>query len=327
MAIVRADNIFRLVHHFGAEEDQVSANFAFMLSQNPQALEAFLEACDLPPEPKGVEIRVQVPYEDRTSKVDIEIRKGGDFLVFLESKIRGRPLDAQQLSKYAKILKASKRKHDIKVRLVAVTQTDQGSRFDRMSEETSLDLDHEEVLYFRWEDLHKMLRRESTVGWRKELMKMFDAYMGEMMKNKIDVEDLKVGELEEVLVQATNAEYWAVNKEYGFCTGTVEHKDGRRSKVPSDALFVAFYRTKPDSAITHIARVNSIERYANSGDVYKDTPMERVQKEFGAKVKVYRFDPPVELPRKIPKGDAVAVQDFRYTTIAKLLDAKTLADL
>ena len=322
---MRADNIFHLVHHFGAEEDQVSANFAFMLSQTPQALGAFLEACGLPSDSKGVEVRVQVPYEDRTAKIDIEIRREREFLLFLESKIRGRPLDAQQLSKYGRILEGQKRKHGLKVRLVAVTQTDQGSRFDRLTKEIPLDL--EEVSYFRWEDLHEMLRKEGIVGWRKELMKMFSAYMGEMMRNKVDVEDLKVGELEEVLVQATNAEYWEVNRQFGFCTGTVEHKDGRRSKVPSDALFVAFYRTKPESAITHIARVKSIERYANSGDVYKDTPMERMQREYDAKVKVYRFEPPVKLPRKIPRGEAVAVQDFRYTTIAKLLDAETLADL
>ena len=64
----RTDNIFNLVHHFGNEEDQVSANFAFILGINKDFLLRFLHEClklnvndkDI----KNIDIETQVVYPE-----------------------------------------------------------------------------------------------------------------------------------------------------------------------------------------------------------------------------------------------------------------------
>jgi hypothetical protein len=76
--------------------------------------------------------------------------------------------------------------------------------------------------------------------------------------------------------------------------------------------WIAAYRTKPVSAITHLAEVKSIEEYGDSGKyklIFKD------------------FAKPLERP--IPFGDATpgTMQGPRYTSKDKLLSAKSIADL
>lgn len=75
--------------------------------------------------------------------------------------------------------------------------------------------------------------------------------------------------------------------------------------------YIAAYRTKPISAVTHFARVKHIEPY---GD--------------GAKYKVVFAGPAEEIP-SIPFGDATsgAMQGPRYTTYAKLRSAKKVSEL
>lgn len=322
--IVLTDNVFRLVHHFGTEEDQLSANFAFMLTFDDSALEAFLESCHLPQEAKDIEIRAQVPYEGGTSRIDIEVRKHGSFLLFLESKIWGNPLHKGQLLKYAKILRSRKEEEDIEVRLVAVTQMDQSERFHRYSIEFPLDAG--ECHYLRWNDVQEMIEKSPTRGWKKGVKQMFLEYTGDKMKDRKVVSNMQVGDLDEVLVQSTTPEFWEVNRKHRFCSATMIKKDGRRASTP-DPMFVAFYRTSPISAITHIAKVESIELYVPSEEAYKGTSLEEKAKEWSGVDKIYRLGRFVELARPIKGGKGKGVVMYWLTTITNLLDARVLSDL
>lgn len=76
--------------------------------------------------------------------------------------------------------------------------------------------------------------------------------------------------------------------------------------------WIAAYRVSPISAVTHIAEIDRIEPYADSG-----------------KYKVFFKGPAEPLTQIVPFGKATsgAMQGPRYTTRAKLLAAKTVKDL
>ena len=99
----QTDNIFNLVHHFGNEEDQVSANFAFIFRVNKVFFMKFLnEYLDLKVNKnqiKNIEIETQVAYPDDKSIVDIQISLGNRFLVIIESKIWDNKPQESQLKK------------------------------------------------------------------------------------------------------------------------------------------------------------------------------------------------------------------------------------
>jgi hypothetical protein len=75
--------------------------------------------------------------------------------------------------------------------------------------------------------------------------------------------------------------------------------------------YIAAYRTAPVAAITHYATVDRIEPYGNE-DKYRLV-----------------FTEPAKEIKRIPLGDAIpgAMRGPRYTSLAKLLSAKTVADL
>jgi hypothetical protein len=79
----------------------------------------------------------------------------------------------------------------------------------------------------------------------------------------------------------------------------------------NDIKWIAAYQTKPVSAVTHLAEVDSIEEYGDSG-----------------KYKLIFKSKAEELDKQIPLGSAPqgAIQSPRYTTRAKLLSAKDLAE-
>jgi hypothetical protein len=73
------------------------------------------------------------------------------------------------------------------------------------------------------------------------------------------------------------------------------------------AKFIAFYRLRPISAVTHIATV--IETVEHG--------MQRI----------YSLNDLKALPNPIPKGRRTVVQNYKFTTLARLSLAKTLSDL
>ena len=63
-------NIFNLVHHFGNEEDQISANFGFILKINKEVLKEFLESLGITElnrrELKNIDVETQVPFNGKS---------------------------------------------------------------------------------------------------------------------------------------------------------------------------------------------------------------------------------------------------------------------
>lgn len=104
-------------------------------------------------------------------------------------------------------------------------------------------------------------------------------------------------------------------QEEGFKAVFMGEKRWRAIRIAGGKLqqirYVAAYQTKPVSAVTHYAAVEKIEPYGEGG---------KYQLIFSA--------PPVEVS-PIPFGNAPAglMQGPRYTTLGKLLNAKTLMDL
>jgi hypothetical protein len=80
----------------------------------------------------------------------------------------------------------------------------------------------------------------------------------------------------------------------------------------SKIKYIAAYQSAPISAITHYARVERIEPYGEEG-----------------KYRLIFAEPAQPLPKPIPFLDTASgsMQGPRYTTLARLLAAKRVADL
>jgi len=93
----------------------------------------------------------------------------------------------------------------------------------------------------------------------------------------------------------------------------------------SDAVYIAFYRGAPTSAITHYAKVTKIEKNLTFPEVFpggsdvitkQDRPL-----------KVYRLDSLSELKRRVKKGRNPPVSGPRYTDLATLRKARYLDEV
>jgi len=318
---MRVDNVFSLVHHFGSEEDQVSACFAFILKINEKVLQKFLRTIGvhvMRKELKSVDIETQVNYEG-TGIIDVRILLRGRFIVFIESKIWGNPPSEQQLNKYAELLDSIRPEYGNLVRLILITHVERRERFLEISKEIPLSAN--EKHYFRWKDLQDMVERSYTGGHRKYINRMFLNYLGDKMRDVKIIEDQQIKDVEEIIIVSTTPEFWEINKSGLFCTQAM-------TKSAANAQYVAFYRTSPISAVTHIAKVTKTESNVPSAETYKNTSIESEAKSWEGFEKVFRLEKIRELPREIKAGKKrKMIRTFMYTTFDRLLTAKTLDDL
>ena len=84
--------------------------------------------------------------------------------------------------------------------------------------------------------------------------------------------------------------------------------DDRRK---NDLKWICVYQNSPVRAITHYARITSIENYLETGR-YKIV-----------------FDEPIDLPEPVALGSetGLSMQGQKYTTLDRLLRAKSISDL
>jgi len=326
----KTDNIFSLVHYFGSEEDQISACFAFILGQNRRFRRRILGTEFRLPESlvdrRGIEIETQVHYPEENSVIDVEVALPGRFHVVVESKIWENQPSVDQLVKYARFLR-SRQVDEVEdqIRLVLITQSEDDSRFEQaVAEVLRLGLmARRDLVHLRWKDVLDIFKETREAGSRKALNDLFARYLEDKMGDRKIISEQKVADLREVLVQATDEDWWDfLLKRNLICND---------NNTP-DALYIAVYRTHPHCAITHVARVKESRRNVPWRESYKGFPnILRKGKERGWPTETHKeflVEEPVPLPHPIikPPGPR-GIRNKVFTTLAKLLAAKTLADL
>lgn len=315
-------NVFNLVHRFGSKEDQISASFGFMLQNDKYTLIQFLKEIGITniknKDISKIDIEAQVSYDFGESRIDLQIKLVDEFLIFLEAKINGTQLGSNQLEKYAKILHKEKPFYKT-VSLAFITQ------FDRLDELTPLkskiNTQYPEVIiyYNRWKTISELIQKTCRNNY---IRKMFDEYVGDMMADKRIISEQKIKDLEEVMIVTTSDDFWKV---------CYEKKIAMETNGTRDAQYVAFYRTAPIKAITHIGKVKYTEKNVLASDsVSGSSELIKIAKEKGwynTRHKEYHLESIEELPKPIPKGKYNPPQVLTFKPLIKVLTAKTMEDL
>jgi len=329
---VQTGNVFHLVHRFGDREDQISANFGFILKVNLPVLVALLHLLRIPTktltrsELNAIDIQTQVSYargDDPQSRIDLEIRLPGRFIVFLESKLANTGVGRNQLGKYVAILRRERDTYE-HVRLLLVTQLDRAAEADtwRRTLTSGTGLRSGEFCYLRWENVRQLIADSRTNGRIAFINGLFLDYLGDMMSDRKTMKDQLIGKVPEVIVVATDMDWWdfALRKRIAV-----------QANGTPDARYVAFYRIKPEAAITHIAEVESTETNVLSRDLFRDAlALRRRGKErgwFHRPQKVYRLKEIVPLAFPIRRRGRAAVRVKMFSTMSQLLKARYLEDL
>ena len=124
------------------------------------------------------------------------------------------------------------------------------------------------------------------------------------------------------MIVATDPDWWELAlRERVVC---------QKNNTP-DARYVAFYRTEPVRAITHVADVEWTERNALPRDTYRQFPkILKKAKERGwidTPHKVYHLKELVELPIQVKRRGGVPIREKAFKTMSELLKARYLDDL
>lgn len=321
------DNIFKLVNKFGAKEDQLSANFGFILKNNNKILGKFLKKIGIIAKRKDlkqIDIETQVAYDSGKSRIDLQLIIPNQCLIFLESKITAIKPDINvifnQLKKYRQILEDKKLEYD-KIKLVYVGK-DPITKKELSSLKKKLKLKNDEFFFFSWEYLLNLTEEFK----QKELIKLFNNYIGDSMYNKKIIKEQMIKKIPEVLCIFTHPDFWELSEKKNIAV---------QKKSTPDAQYIAFLRIKlkrgkgVTSAITHIARVNSTE-IVPLKEVFSGLPklLKRAREENNLQVAVkrYNLEKIEKLANEIVHDSNKGRVNFK-TTSGELLHARSTKEI
>jgi hypothetical protein len=247
------------------------------------------------------------------------------FLIFVESKIVIAHNIDKQLIKYSKILDKERTKFE-GVRLVYINKYPISNEKKKIIT-TKLKLKREEFSVFSWEELLRLTKPCKN----KEIIKLFNEYIGDSMNNKKYIGDQKIKNIKEVLVIFTNPVFWELTKKKNIAV--------QRNAAP-DARYIAFLRTGRidnngkhiKSAITHVARVQSTESYVPIKEAFSGfSNLLRRAHERGWDFKRdthkhYNLERIITLAYEIPHLGNKGMVNFS-TTLGELLKAKSTKDI
>ncbi len=330
---MHTDNVFHLLNRFGNQEDQISAGFGVVLRANPPVLLALLRLLGIPKKVlakkdlKHTEVETQVSYtgeEDERSRIDLQVRLAGRFSIFLESKLGTTALGKDQLGKYAAILKSERGMYEY-IRLVLVTQFDRRAEGEKWAKtlRTTAGLKSGEFCYFRWEEVRGLVQNKAVNGKTRFLNKLFLEYVGDMMSDKKVIRDQVIKKVPEVLIISTDPDWWEL---------TLRERIACQKNNTPDARYIAFYRTKPEAAITHIAEVDSTEKNLLPRHTYRNyrnlIDKGKIRGWIDKPHKVYHLKELIELPLHIRKRRRKpGIRRNAFKTISELLGARYVDDL
>lgn len=322
------DNIFKLVNKFTGKENTLSANFGFILKNNKKILSAFLRKIKVPIESKRlqqVDIQTQATYDSSESIIDLQLLipsyLPNNFICFLESKVVSTKSESMgsQLKKYRQVLKKSNYE---KIRLVWVNKKPV-SKKEKVNLQKHLQLDNNEFYIFSWQDLLDLTKPFE----HKELIKLFNQYIGDSMHNKQIIGNQQIKNIPEVLVIFTSEErgFWELSKKKNIAV--------QKTTAPN-AQYIAFLRTHRSdgkkSAITHIAKVKSVEsetpvkeNYAGISKLIKEAHSKNYWDDTH---KRYNLEKIVPLAHEIVHNSNKGMVKFQ-TTFSELMQAKTTKDI
>ena len=240
------------------------------------------------------------------------------FLILFESKLGTSPISRDQFAKYVRVLR-DEETHYKSRRLVLVTQFDRTQDFLKLRKHLSLS--SRELVYLRWEYVRRLIVAHSRNDSVKLINSLFLKYLGDTMGDRKIIADQKLRDLKQVLVQATDPDWWDFVKKRRLAC--------QHGKAP-EALFVAFYRTDKH-AVTHIAEVESTE-IEEPRKTYRGFPnILRKARQRGwidTPHKIYHLKEIVELPRWIEKEPRDApIRNMWLKPMSRLLKARTLGEL
>ena len=143
------------------------------------------------------------------------------------------------------------------------------------------------------------------------------------MSDKKVIRDQVIGKVREVMVATTDPDWWQL---------AVKKRIAVQANNSPDARYVAFYRTRPDSAITHIAEVEWTEKNVSSSDVFRgfSNLLTKAKKRgwFDRPQKVYHLKELVQLAFPIRNHPGKRVPQVKmFKTMADLLKARYVDDL
>lgn len=272
-----------------------------------------------------IDIETQVPYKykGKLSIIDLRIKLDNEFLIFIESKIAGSSINKFQLKRYADLLRREKAFYD-EIRLALITQFDRKKEFDNMI--NFVGLKEYEFHYLRWEGIRELVNKYNVKNKLKFVNQLFLDYVGDKMGDKKIITEQRIKDTKEVMIQPLNPAGWEL---------TEKKKIVLSDNNSPDVQYIAFYRTAPISAITHIAKVKYTEKNVSAIEVLKIFPSERLKQKaengkWGNKpTKIYYLEELIELPFPIKKvkGERVAVQGKWFKTFAQFLSARTIGYL